>query len=58
MEPVTGSCPFEEAVRAARCNACCTETALPPCAIGWLKARLGAAPVTVLRAERPGTKAA
>ncbi len=39
MELDQNSCPFEENLRASRCESCCEQHAVPPCARGWLKAQ-------------------
>lgn len=33
-------CPHDPATRAKLCATCCKQHSLPPCAQGWLRARL------------------
>jgi hypothetical protein len=43
MEPGQNICPFDEDSRASRCESCCDENAVPPCAKGWFKSRYATA---------------
>lgn len=40
MSAIQNACPFDEATRAQRCNACCnTNSSVPPCVAAYLGGR-------------------
>ena len=40
MDPNQHNRPFDAHVRATACESCCDANAVPPCAKGWLSAKL------------------
>lgn len=51
------ACPFDDAIRAARCEGCCARHGLPPCVAAWLAARLDA-PVALVPVSHRQMKSA
>ncbi|GAB4332307.1 MAG: hypothetical protein Kow0010_18140 [Dehalococcoidia bacterium] len=52
------ACPFDDAIRASRCESCCHRHGLPPCVAAWLAARLDAPLAPSLVSHRDAKKAA
>lgn len=58
MDVIRDACPFEDAIRASRCESCCARHGLPPCVAAWLAARLDAAVPLWIAGHREAKKAA